>query len=252
MPGAFRPRRGRAPRWDVDVLRRIRARSLAALRREVSQQSSAAALGRLPGRLAGDRSGPRRRRRLARSNRVASRARPSRPRSWTAMSCPRASAATVPPTSTRSVPAASWSRISAGAVGRRTTGTCACSSGNAPPARANVPTSYAPVCALRDAIRAQLADRGAGSGGSSSWRPARRTRRRSSGRSGTLSAVGEVTNDTLAPLRAYVAGTGWRRPRAGAGRVPVRCGAGAALRSRQVVELVSSLLRPEPPPPKAR
>ncbi len=112
----------------------------------------------------------------------------------------------------------------------------------------SVPDEARPAGALHDAIRAQLADRGA-----SFW-PELVAAAGTADEASLLRALwdlvwaGEITNDTLAPLRAHVAGTGSRRPRAGARPRP-----GALRRSGPPSgagrwSLVSSLLRPEPSP----
>ena len=183
---------------------------------------------------------------------VGSRERRCRPRSWRAMSCPRASAASVRPTSTRSARAASWSGWAPGRSAR-TTGAYACSSGNAPRCSCRAcPTRRGPRarCTTRSARSSPIG--APASGRSSSRRPAPPTRRRSSGRSGIWSG------------RARSRTTRWRRcartwpgrGRAGRaqapGRAPARCGARGRPPGPAGGRSSRRCFAPSPPPPNAR
>ncbi len=244
--GAFRPGGDEREWCDVDVLRRIRARSLAALRREV-EPVDAAALGRfLPAWQEADRprggadalpaaigrlQGAAVPASILDSDVLPARVRGFRPADLDAL-C--ASGELV------------W--VGAGAIGTNDGRVRLLFRERAALLVPSVPDEGRPAGALHDAIRAQLADRGA-----SFW-PELVAAAGTADEASLLRALwdlvwaGEITNDTLAPLRAHVAGTGSRRPRAGTRPRP-----GALRRSGPPSgagrwSLVSSLLRPEPSP----
>ena len=225
--GEFRPG-GVEREWcDADVLRRLRRRSLAALRKEV-EPVDARDVRAVPARVAGRRPAARRRRRARRGDRASCRAPRSPPRSSRPTSCPRACAATAPPTSTRCARAATSCGWAPGALGADD-GRVALvlprpGSGLRRPRR----RSTAPTGQL--ARRAPRAPRGARR--LVLARP--RRRRPAPPTSASLLAAlwdlvwaGEVTNDTLAPLRAFVRGASAkvRAPRPGAGRARARSAA---------------------------
>jgi ATP-dependent Lhr-like helicase len=242
--GAFRPGGAEREWCDVDVLRRIRARSLAALRREV-EPVDAAAFGRfLPAWQEADRprggvdalpaaigrlQGAALPASILESDVLPARVRGFRPADLDAL-C--ASGELV------------W--VGAGAIGAADGRVRLLFRDRAGLLAPSVPEELRPASPLHDAIRAQLAERGA-----SFW-PDLVSASGTADEASLLGALwdlvwsGEITNDTLAPLRAMVSGAGSRRsrptarPRPGALR---RAGppAGAGRWS-----LVPSLLRLEP------
>ncbi len=224
--GEFRPG-GSGREWcDPDVLRRLRRRSLALLRREV-EPVDAAALGRfLPAWQGADRPA-RRRRRARRRDRRGSRARPCPRRSSRPTSFPAGSAGIARRTSTRSWRAATW-RGSARGRSRTDDGrvTLVFRSDAADVAPGPLPPSRRRArCTTRSARH--LAERGA-----SFW-PELVIAAGTADERLLLAALwdlvwaGEVTNDTLAPLRAFVRGRLREDPDHAArdiGRDPARSG----------------------------
>ena len=205
---------------DVDVLRQLRRRSLAALRREVEPVEQRG-LRALPARrgTASPASGAASRRWSRRS--ASCRAR----RWWPARSRPRCCrcgcAATAPPTSTSCAPSANWCGWAPARSAPPTVG-CGCTSPTSCPLLAPaLGAARPPTGALHDAIRAHLAAHGA-----SFWNGIRCATAVGDAASATdaemLTALwdlvwaGEVTNDSLAPLRSLLGGKGTKaraRPR---------------------------------------
>ena len=214
--GAFRPS-GIEPEWcEVDVLRRIRARSLAALRREVEPVGAAALARFLPAWQGADRprggadalpeaiarlQGAAIPASILESDVLPARVRGFRPADLDAL-C--ASGDLV------------W--VGAGALGA-TDGRVSLLYRDRAGLLAPIPAAPEdrPAGPLHDAIRERLAARGA-----SFW-PDLVEAAGTANEATVLRALwdlvwaGEVTNDTLAPLRASIGGTGSRRPRAGRG-----------------------------------
>jgi len=214
--GAFRPD-GIGPEWcEVDVLRRIRARSLAALRREVEPVGAAALARFLPAWQGADRprggadalpeaiarlQGAAIPASILESDILPARVHGFRPADLDAL-C--ASGDLV------------W--VGAGALGA-TDGRVSLLYRDRAGLLAPIPPSPEdrPARPLHDAIRERLAARGA-----SFW-PDLVEAAGTANEATVLRALwdlvwaGEVTNDTLAPLRASIGGTGSRRPRAGRG-----------------------------------
>jgi len=214
--GAFRPS-GIEPEWcEVDVLRRIRARSLAALRREVEPVGAAALARFLPAWQGADRprggadalpeavarlQGAAIPASILESDVLPARVRGFRPADLDAL-C--ASGDLV------------W--VGAGALGA-TDGRVSLLYRDRAGLLAPIPAAPEdrPAGPLHDAIRERLATRGA-----SFW-PDLVQAAGTANEPTVLRALwdlvwaGEVTNDTLAPLRASIGGTGSRRPRAGRG-----------------------------------
>jgi ATP-dependent Lhr-like helicase len=214
--GAFRPD-GIEPEWcEVDVLRRIRARSLAALRREVEPVGAAALARFLPAWQGADRprggadalpeaiarlQGAAIPASILESDVLPARVRGFRPADLDAL-C--ASGDLV------------W--VGAGALGA-TDGRVSLLYRDRAGLLAPIPRAAEdrPARPLHDAIRERLAARGA-----SFW-PDLVEAAGTANEATLLRALwdlvwaGEVTNDTLAPLRASIGGTGSRRPRAGRG-----------------------------------
>ena len=161
--GEFRPD-GVEREWcDTDVLRQLRRRSLAALRREV-EPVEPAALARFLPRLAGRgrRVGAGSRRWSRRS--ACCRARPSRPRALDARRpAGPGGRATARPTSTRSAPPASWCGSAPAPSGAERRAGAAVLPRPGPPLLAPPRPDVAdrPTGALHDALREHLGDRGA-------------------------------------------------------------------------------------------
>jgi len=214
--GAFRPT-GIQPEWcEVDVLRRIRARSLAALRREVEPVGAAALARFLPAWQGADRprggadalpeaiarlQGAAIPASILESDVLPARVRGFRPADLDAL-C--ASGDLV------------W--IGAGALGATDGRVSLLFRDRAGLLAPGVPApGDRPSGPLHDAIRERLATRGA-----SFW-PDLVDAAGTANEGLLLRALwdlvwaGEVTNDTLAPLRASIGGSGSRRPRAGRG-----------------------------------
>ena len=242
--GAFRPGGAEREWCDVEALRRIRARSLAALRREV-EPVDAAALGRfLPAWQEADRP------------RGGVDALPAAIGRLQGVALPASILETdVLPARVRGFRPADLDALCAGGeliwIG----------SGAIGPADGRIALAFrdragllAPVGSeelrpggpIHDAIRGRLAERGA-----SFW-PDLVAAAGTAEEASLLAALwdlvwaGEVTNDTLAPLRAFLAGTASRRTRAAARPRP-----GAIRRSGPPAgagrwSLVASLLHPEP------
>ena len=177
----------------------------------------------------------------------------SPPRSWRPTSCPRASAATAPPTSTPCAPAATSCGSAPSPWGPTTAASCCASANRSGRCATGVSPVDPPEGELHDAIRTHLAARGASfwpdlvvASGTADERTLLRAL-------WDLVWAGEVTNDTLAPVRAFVRGASAKvravrpgsRPRPGALR---RQGppAGAGRWS-----LVAGLIEPAPTPTEA-
>jgi len=246
VQGEFRPG-GVEREWcDVDVLRRIRGASLAVLRREV-EPVDAAALGRfLPAWQNADRprggadalteaiarlQGASIPASILETDVVPARVRGFRPADLDAL-C--ASGQLV------------W--VGAGALGATDGRVALLFRDRAALLAQSAPAEERPAGPIHDAIREHLGSRGA-----SFW-PDLVTAAGTADEGVLLSTIwdlvwaGEVTNDTLAPLRARIHGGGSRRPRAGARPRPgaVRLAGPPAAAGRW--SLVADLIRDEPSP----
>ena len=199
---------GAGAEWcDAEVLRRLRRRSLARLRKEV-EPVEPAALGRfLPAWQNVGSAAAARRRRRARRRRAARRVRRSPPRRWSRSCCP-------PGWSTTARDARRADRVRRGDVGRRTARCPARRLGLAAPGRhrAADPARPARARAVADAPGGR-STRSAG-GGAYFFRQLSDARRARTDDQALTAALwdlvwsGQLTNDTLAPLRALVAGRG--------------------------------------------